>query len=112
MSITGLENIRTMADVRADQNRPVGGEDLDRNAFLRLFTTQLQNQNPLDPMKNEQFVAQLAQFSTLEATYSMSDSLGKFVESQQTERMLRAQTYLVSKYLLLKFPCSKTAATR
>ena len=43
MSITGLENIRTMADVRADQNRPVGGEDLDRNAFLRLFTTQLQN---------------------------------------------------------------------
>ena len=62
MSITGLENIRTMADVRADQNRPVGGEDLDRNAFLRLFTTQLQNQNPLDPMKNEQFVAQLANF--------------------------------------------------
>ena len=94
MSITGLENIRTMADVRADQNRPVGGEDLDRNAFLRLFTTQLQNQNPLDPMKNEQFVAQLAQFSTLEATYSMSDSLGKFVESQQTERMLRSSNLL------------------
>ena len=83
-----------MADVRADQNRPVGGEDLDRNAFLRLFTTQLQNQNPLDPMKNEQFVAQLAQFSTLEATYSMSDSLGKFVESQQTERMLRSSNLL------------------
>ena len=45
-------------------------------------------------MKNEQFVAQLAQFSTLEATYSMSDSLGKFVESQQTERMLRSSNLL------------------
>ena len=94
MSITGIENIRTMADVRAEREQPVGGGDLDRNAFLRLFTTQLQNQNPLDPMKNEQFVAQLAQFSTLEATYSMSDSLGKFVESQQTERMLRSSSLL------------------
>ena len=33
-------------------------DGLDRNAFLTLLTTQLQNQNPLDPMKNEQFVAQ------------------------------------------------------
>ena len=45
-------------------------------------------------MKNEQFVAQLAQFSTLEATYSMSDSLGKFVDSQQSERMLRSSNLL------------------
>ena len=49
-------------------------EELDRNAFLKLFTTQLQNQDPLDPVKNEAFIAQLAQFSTLEATTSMSDS--------------------------------------
>ena len=42
-------------------------EDLDRNAFLTLFTTQLKNQNPLDPMDNEAFVSQLAQFSSLEA---------------------------------------------
>ena len=94
MSITGLENIKTTADLRAERSQPVGGGDLDRNAFLRLFTTQLQNQNPLDPMKNEQFVAQLAQFSTLEATYSMSDSLGKFVDSQQSERMLRSSNLL------------------
>ena len=42
-------------------------EDLDRTAFLTLFTTQLKNQNPLDPMDNEAFVSQLAQFSSLEA---------------------------------------------
>ena len=41
--------------------------ELDRDAFLKLFTTQLKNQNPLDPMENEAFVAQLAQFSSLEA---------------------------------------------
>ena len=41
--------------------------------FLTLFTTQLQNQNPLDPVKNEAFVAQLAQFSQFEATTKMAD---------------------------------------
>ena len=35
---------------------------MDQGAFLTLFTTQLKNQNPLDPVKNEAFVAQLAQF--------------------------------------------------
>ena len=39
--------------------------------FLKLFTTQLQNQDPLDPVKNEAFVAQLAQFSQLQATTTM-----------------------------------------
>ena len=52
-----------MADLKAQARQPAPEADLDRNAFLRLFTTQLQNQNPLDPMKNEAFVAQLAQFS-------------------------------------------------
>ena len=89
-----IDNLRTVEDLRREQERPVGGEDLDRNAFLRLFTTQLQNQNPLDPLKNEAFVAQLAQFSTLEATYAMSDSLGDFLATQQSERMLRGANLL------------------
>ena len=38
---------------------------LGRDAFLKLLTTQLTNQNPLDPMDNEAFVAQLAFSSRL-----------------------------------------------
>jgi flagellar basal-body rod modification protein FlgD len=41
-------------------------DDLGRDAFLTLLTTQLTNQSPLDPMDNEAFVAQLAQFSSVE----------------------------------------------
>ena len=55
MNYTAIDGIRTVEDLKAEKNQPVGGGDLDRNAFLRLFTTQLQNQNPLDPMKNEGF---------------------------------------------------------
>jgi flagellar basal-body rod modification protein FlgD len=83
-----------MADLKAQSRQPSPEADLDRNAFLRLFTTQLQNQNPLDPMKNEAFVAQLAQFSSLEATTRMSDSLDQFVTSQSTEKVMRGASLI------------------
>lgn len=56
--------------------------------FLKLFTTQLQNQNPLDPTKNEAFVAQLAQFSQLEATTNMATQLAALTQSLQGDRMM------------------------
>ena len=61
---------------------------MDQGAFLTLFTTQLKNQNPLDTVKNEAFVAQLAQFSQLEATNSMKTSMQAMVESLQGDKML------------------------
>ena len=48
-------------------NEPVNStEDLGDEAFLRLLVTQMQYQDPLNPQENEEFVAQLAQFSQLE----------------------------------------------
>ena len=61
---------------------------MDKTSFLKLFTTQLQNQNPLEPVKNEAFVAQLAQFSQLEATTNMSESLSQLVSSMKSDRMM------------------------
>jgi len=43
-----------------------GDSALDFDAFLKLLITQLQNQNPLEPMKDTEFIAQMAQFSALE----------------------------------------------
>jgi len=65
--------------------------------FLKLFTTQLQNQNPLDPTKNEAFVAQLAQFSQLEATTNMATQLTTFVTSMAGDRMLSGATMIGKK---------------
>ena len=74
--------------------------DLDRNAFLKLFTTQLQNQNPLEPVKNEAFIAQLAQFSTLEATTSMSDSLSNFVNEQRSQDLMQGASLIGKKVFM------------
>ncbi len=61
---------------------------MDQGAFLTLFTAQLKNQDPLDPVKNEAFVAQLAQFSQLEATNSMKTSMDTMVKSLDSDKML------------------------
>ena len=65
-----------------------GASGMGQKDFLKLFTTQLNNQDPLDPVKNEAFVAQLAQFSQLEATTTMSQTLTDFVTSMSGERMM------------------------
>ncbi len=52
------------------------GDRVGRDAFLQLLVTQLQNQNPLEPEPNGQFLAQLAQFSSLESLQTMEQDMG------------------------------------
>ncbi len=59
--------------------------ELDQNTFLRLFIAQLQNQDPLDPTSSEEFVAQLAQFSSLEQATQTTSLLEQLI-AQGTER--------------------------
>jgi len=53
-----------------------GENALDRNAFLSLLITQLQYQDPMKPMEDREFIAQLAQFSSLEQMTQVNDRLG------------------------------------
>ena len=48
--------------------------DLDRDAFLNLLITQLRHQDPLNPMDDSQFIAQMAQFSTLEQMMQLNNT--------------------------------------
>jgi len=57
------------------QNQVVRKDQLGRDAFLNLLVTQLQHQDPLQPQANGEFIAQLAQFSSLEQLTTMSDTL-------------------------------------
>ena len=71
--------------------------ELDRDAFLKLFTTQLKNQNPLDPMENEAFVAQLAQFSSLEAMTGVRSSMDSMAADSKSSRFLLGSTLIGKK---------------
>ena len=48
---------------------------LGQDAFLNLLVTQMQHQDPTEPMDNSAFIAQLAQFSSLEQLQQMNQSL-------------------------------------
>jgi len=74
MSIGSLTGVNTTRDVPSGAPA-TGTTDLGEDAFLRLLVTQLQNQDPTNPVSNEQFVAQLAQFSQLEQLQGLSSQM-------------------------------------
>ena len=76
------EDLGTYLNKIADPNwvnpakmRHVGNNDLDKNAFLKLFLAQLKNQDPTNPMKSHELAAQLAQFTSLEKLTNIDSSI-------------------------------------
>jgi flagellar basal-body rod modification protein FlgD len=58
--------------------------------FLTLLTTQLRNQNPLDPLDTNQFTQQLVQFASVEQQLKTNDELSSLVSLQQTTQATQA----------------------
>ena len=72
-------------------------QTLGKDDFLKLLVTQLSHQDPLKPMDDTQFIAQMAQFSTLEQMTNMGDELKRLSFSGQVSQGVsligRAVTY-------------------
>ena len=69
-------------------------DKLGQSDFLKLMTTQLQNQDPFAPMDNGDFIAQMAQFSTVTGIEDMNASLGKLVVEFDQARIATASNLL------------------
>jgi len=54
-----------------------------KDQFLTLLVTQLQNQDPIEPVKQEDFIGQLAQFSTVEGIEELNSQFSEILYSQQ-----------------------------
>jgi flagellar basal-body rod modification protein FlgD len=63
-------------------------------SFLTLLTTQLQNQNPLDPLDTNQFTQQLVEFAGVQQQLNTNDSLSTLVSLQQTTQSTEALNYV------------------
>ncbi len=77
--ITATTSASTLTGQREVQNAV---EELGSEVFLRLLVTQLQSQDPTNPTQNEDFVAQLAQFTTLEQATNSTDLLQQLVDQR------------------------------
>ena len=58
-------------------------QQLNQDDFLKLLTTQLSNQDPLKPMDDTQFIAQMAQFSALQQATTLTKDFEAFSSAQQ-----------------------------
>lgn len=66
-----------------------GNDSLGKEAFLKLLVEQIKNQDPLQPKENSEFVAELAQFSSLEQTMGINDRLDML--SMQNQGLANSQ---------------------
>ena len=71
------------ADIAGALSSATGGKSMGKQDFLKLLVAQLKNQDPLAPQDNSQFVAQLAQFSSLEQGMGINDRLDKMMLQNQ-----------------------------
>ena len=75
-------------------------DDLGKDAFLQLLVTQLKNQDPLDPQDNSSYIAELAQFSSLEQMTNVAKSLedlGKVVNNIDTSVLVGQLSGMIGK---------------
>lgn len=63
--------------------------NLGKDEFLKILMAQLQNQDPSNPMDDKQFISQMAQFSSLEQTMNMANSINNLVESQMVSPVIK-----------------------
>ena len=66
--------------------------DLGQSEFLELMLTQMQNQDPLNPMESGDFLSQLAQFGTVNGITELQNSFSTLAEQLQSSQALQAST--------------------
>ncbi|MBI3303936.1 MAG: flagellar hook assembly protein FlgD [Deltaproteobacteria bacterium] len=83
--------------ISSGQNRGTNArETVTQDEFLKLLTTQLQHQDPLNPMDNQEFTAQLATFNSLDQLININDKLDAMKAEQLALSRLQA-TFLIGK---------------
>lgn len=112
--ITNMQNQTTANSLR----NPTTDTD-DKNMFLNLMLQQLQNQDPTEPTSNTEWLAQLAQYSSLEQMTSMNDSLSDCMNYISaiyndigTSSEITQTLSLIGKEVTIKDPDDKSGTTK
>lgn len=83
------EHLNKIADpnwVDPAKKRRVGNNELDKDAFLKLFLTTLKNQDPMNPLESHELAAQLAQFTSLEKLNNIDTGINTLAKQQNPDK--------------------------
>lgn len=70
------------------------GSNLDKDSFMLLLVTQFKYQDPLNPMEDKEFIAQMAQFSSLEQLMNLNTSMEGLTTATNNQQMINATSYI------------------
>jgi len=91
-SLTGAATSSGSSNSSSSSSTPSPTQQIAGNfdTFLQLLTTQLQNQDPLDPMDTTQFTQQLVEFASVEQQIDMNTNMQTLISDQQTTQATSA----------------------
>ncbi len=90
--INATNSVLSDLSIRNTQKEEDKDNELGQSAFLELMITQLKNQDPLSPQDNTEFVAQLAQFSSVESLDKLNNNFDTFTSSFVANQALQASS--------------------
>lgn len=93
--MNGVESVNSVfSDLSINKKQQNGDEEqeLGQSAFLKLMITQMENQSPLDPQDNTQFISQLAQFSSVESLDKLNKNFDSFSNNFVANQALQASS--------------------
>ena len=97
--ITEAQSINAFTGAAPEKLARVPMKILGQDEFLKLLVVQMRNQDPLKPVSDTEFIAQMAQFSNLEQTKAMSSDIAKLRQSSafnQATALMGKQVRLLS----------------
>ncbi|MCR9122611.1 MAG: flagellar hook assembly protein FlgD [Phyllobacteriaceae bacterium] len=74
--VSGVSGVQSATST----TQPSNSQTVDYDAFLKLLTTQMQNQDPTEPISDTEYIAQLASFSNVEQTTKLNDKLDYLIQ--------------------------------
>ncbi|XLX38868.1 flagellar hook assembly protein FlgD [Ectopseudomonas mendocina] len=96
-TVSGTSSVLDQYQIKQETTQ---NKELGKNEFLNLLVAQLNNQNPLEPQGNGEFIAQLAQFSSLEGIQQLNSSVSSMMSSFQSSQALQASSLVGRKVIV------------
>ena len=113
MAIDGISATDPLSS-SASTTASSGNDGLGKDAFMKLLVQQMRNQDPLSPTDNQAFIAQLAQFGSLEQMQKVNDNLLGLAVLQQSNALMSQLTQssaLIGKQVHYVDPSTNANAT-